>query len=1395
MDTAHANPALVPGRRARRPLGIALIGAIVTVAALGAFLWSTDSARASGCTINWVGDLDADWNKTVVVDDVIVDTNWSNNLLPTTSDHVCLNNLGGPYTVNLGAAATVSHYSIESQATLAINGGAFRALANSTNAGTIRLTNGGAELRTEDGTTGTTETLTNTVAGTISFPAGGSAGQRYIGGDLLNFGAVSVANPEATFAPRAESRKPRLTNRGTVTVASGGDLKILNANLRQGSGGTINGPGPVDLSSEGPFSNFSVLEIAGGTIDPGADVNLTCCGFNRVSFVTGSASATGNIDVQAGDHPITGNVPAGISIEIEGGGRLNSRTDYTNAGTITLNGADAEIRTANGNNADTEKLTNTGTIVYTGSTGTEYIGGNLLNQGTITVDHPDATFAPRGESRKPRLTNAATVNVASGRQLEILNANLRQASGGTINGPGPVNVSSEGPFSNFSVLEIAGGTIAPGADVNLICCGFNTVSFVAGSASATGNIDVQAGDHPITGNVPAGISLDIEGAGRLNSQTDYTNAGTITLNGADAEIRTANGNTADTETLTNTGTIVYTGSTGSEYIGGDLLNQGTITVDHPDATFAPRGESRKPRLTNAGTVTVASGDQLEILNAILRQAGGGTINGPGPVNVSSEGPFSNFSVLEIAGGAIAPSADVNLTCCGFNAVSFVAGSAGATGNIDVQFAQHPITGDIPAGISIDIESGGRLEAQADYTNAGTITLTGDGAEIRTENGNNANAETLTNTGTIAYAGTGGTEYIGGDLLNQGTISVSHPDAHFQQRSESRPPKLTNAGGGTLTVAAADQLSGVAGSTQAFENAGTVQVSGALTMPGYTQTAGTTSLVGGPPAAVSVSGPGVLALQGGTLKGAGTVGPDVNNTGGTVAPGASPGILSIASDYTQSAGGTLAVEVNGPAAGTGYDQLQVGDEVSLAGTLTVDTSGFSPAVDQVFTIVDAPAPPAAPNVTGTFDTVQETGHDYDTIYNPTNVVLRANGWTNPLTLSGAGQSVTDPQVAVDADGDAVFAWARSDGTNQRIEARGRSAAGALGAVQSISAAGQDASSPRVAIADDGDAVFVWARSDGTDQRIQARARSAAGVLGPVQTLSPAGRNAFQPEVAIDDDGDAVFAWRLFDGTNQVIQGRVRSAAGAVGALLSLSAAGQNAFNPQVAIDDDGDAVFTWERSDGVNQRVEARARAAGGSLSAVQLLSAAGRDAGAPQVAIDDDGDAVFTWERSDGTNQRIQARARSAAGVLGAIENLSGPGENASVPQVAVDADGDAVFTWERSDGTNQRIQARARSAIGALSGVQTLSVAGQDAEAPQVAVDADGDAVFVWERVDNSGNERIQAQTRSAAGALGVVQTLSVAGRDAHFAQVAIDDDGEAAATWQRFDGANDRAQAAFGP
>lgn len=377
---------------------------------------------------------------------------------------------------------------------------------------------------------------------------------------------------------------------------------------------------------------------------------------------------------------------------------------------------------------------------------------------------------------------------------------------------------------------------------------------------------------------------------------------------------------------------------------------------------------------------------------------------------------------------------------------------------------------------------------------------------------------------------------------------------------------------------------------------------------------------------------------------------------------------------------------------------------------------------------------------------------------------------------------------------------------------------------VELSGDGAFEPQVALDSDGDALVVWKGSDGSFFRIQARARSAAGVLGPAQTLSGAGRNALLPHVAVDGDGDGVAVWRRRDGTGPCsnfgcfrIQARARAAAGTLASVQTLSPPGQDADHPQIVIDTDGDALVVWERNDGIGPcssqgciLVQARSRSAAGTLGAVQTLSPAGPPNGAvaPEVAVDADGDALVVWRRADSTTDcggfgcfRIQARARSAAGILGPVLTLSPAGEDASDAQVAIDAEGDALTVWNRFDGTGPcssdgclRIQARARSATGTLGPVQGLSATGRNGVLPQVAIDADGDALVVWRRLDDSA---IQARTRSAAGVLGPVQTLSPAGGNS-IGPVAMDSDGDAVAVWTR-DGkiqARTRSAAgAFGP
>ncbi len=96
--------------------------------------------------------------------------------------------------------------------------------------------------------------------------------------------------------------------------------------------------------------------------------------------------------------------------------------------------------------------------------------------------------------------------------------------------------------------------------------------------------------------------------------------------------------------------------------------------------------------------------------------------------------------------------------------------------------------------------------------------------------------------------------------------------------------------------------------------------------------------------------GTLLGNGGTISGGGTVGGDLSNNA-AVAPGNSPGILSVDGNYTQSAGGTLEIELasNGGVAGTDHDRLAVTLAASLDGALDLQLDGgYTPTIGDSFT---------------------------------------------------------------------------------------------------------------------------------------------------------------------------------------------------------------------------------------------------------------------------------------------------------------------------------------------------------------------------------------------------------------------------------------------------------------
>ena len=241
----------------------------------------------------------------------------------------------------------------------------------------------------------------------------------------------------------------------------------------------------------------------------------------------------------------------------------------------------------------------------------------------------------------------------------------------------------------------------------------------------------------------------------------------------------------------------------------------------------------------------------------------------------------------------------------------------------------------------------------------------------------SSSRVLNTPGATAWSGTGALNVTAAAVINntgtwdcQSDAAITGGGAGVAFNNNAPGIFKKSAGAGTTTV-------GIA-----FNNTGSVQaLAGTMRFTaGYLQTAGSTIVNGG-----TISSTTTMNIQGGVLGGVGTVTANVTSAG-TVAPGLSPGALSIAGNYVQSGSGTLESELGGLAAGTQYDRLALnGTGVgTLSGTLNVVfVNGFVPTGAAVFTVLSGVA------LNGTFATVNlpalSAPLQWRIVYGPTSVV--------------------------------------------------------------------------------------------------------------------------------------------------------------------------------------------------------------------------------------------------------------------------------------------------------------------------------------------------------------------------------------------------------------------------
>jgi hypothetical protein len=399
---------------------------------------------------------------------------------------------------------------------------------------------------------------------------------------------------------------------------------------------------------------------------------------------------------------------------------------------------------------------------------------------------------------------------------------------------------------------------------------------------------------------------------------------------------------------------------------------------------------------------------------------------------------------------------------------------------------------------------------------------------------------------------------------------------------------------------------------------------------------------------------------------------------------------------------------------------------------------------------------------------------------TALACAAPAWRPPVRLGDTGKNSIEPKpaFAFNAAGEAVAVWERSGSGSDTLQGVSRSSRGAWSAPVALS--GRYGFQPQVAINVHGEAVAVWG-SGGRNAAIQSATRSPRGTWSRPVAISTKGGDASGPQVAINARGEAVAVWRNYNGKNVIVQSASRRPNGAWSRPVALSEKGQSAEGPRVGIDAAGEAVAVWRRfSEARGIIIESASRPRRGIWSAPTSLSGKGKAASGVQIAVNVGGEAVAVWQTLRGERPFIQGAVRRPSGVWSRPADLSERGQDASLPQVALNASGEAIAVWRRFVDKNSVIESASRSHGNAWSSPTAVSPQGRSLS-PQIAIDGAGEAVAIWERF-TGGNPAIESASLPPGGAWSASAVLSPGGEyPFEDPQIGIDRAGEAVALWQR--------------
>lgn len=384
----------------------------------------------------------------------------------------------------------------------------------------------------------------------------------------------------------------------------------------------------------------------------------------------------------------------------------------------------------------------------------------------------------------------------------------------------------------------------------------------------------------------------------------------------------------------------------------------------------------------------------------------------------------------------------------------------------------------------------------------------------------------------------------------------------------------------------------------------------------------------------------------------------------------------------------------------------------------------------------------------------------------------------------GDTDNNAAIAMDVMGNAAATWSRTKGmaASENVWATSYNHASRVwtGALK-ISGSGSAANS-QVAIDPNSNALFVW--EEGFPTQVLFRMLSKEGVWSPDLSMEPDPIETSiypqtLPQIALDKEGNALAIWlEWIDGQSQLHSAK-KSVGGFWQGLGQISSGNSKVRiipAKALAVNEMGTGVAVWEEGSEIHA-----AQFIGGSWTAAVLVSTAGEH---PTAGIDATGKAMIAWSQE----KKIMSRSFFNGQLSDQTLVASNPAYSAKRPHIGVDAEGNAVVVFERYNSIHKFIAAATLSKTAdhwaeALDISAPSDINAEAAGYPILAMNPIGDGVVIWK--EWAGTHKVIQGAGYSLNTWSFVKTLSSLNADsgapspAYDISVAINHAGNIFAIW----------------